>query len=65
MKFLTYLLTLFFLDETKLLKAPNLGDSNNVTQKYFSNINVKWNIVISQLRGKIKQTSQSFENYTK
>ncbi|XP_076678156.1 uncharacterized protein LOC143374132 isoform X2 [Andrena cerasifolii] len=51
--------------ETKLLKAPNLGNSNDVTQKYFGNVNVKRDIVISELCGKIKRNSQSFENYMK
>ena len=51
--------------ETKLLKAPNLGSGNDVTRKYFSNINVKRDIFISEFCGEIKRTSQSFENYMK
>lgn len=53
----------FFVDNGKLLLAPESGDTSNITRIYITNINFKRDIDISKQCEEMKLDMESFEYY--
>ncbi|XP_017752778.1 PREDICTED: uncharacterized protein LOC108545591 [Eufriesea mexicana] len=49
--------------QIKLLQAPNIGDTKDIVQKYFTTINIKRDHTISKFHEKIQLNLQLFKHY--